>query len=202
MNGKTQHFVRVPHCHLCHAFPSLRTTGVNLQLMLLLCRFYFRNWHGLAEKEPVVTRHALRIGSGAEQVTSPLLEMTSLEYLFAQVIFFFLQSLKIIERFIEIWTEEMKKKTCNKIKCNFPIKITQNWNDIFFCIWNCVLLGFSSNQCPNILHILSIFTRKQDAILSKSFKLYVLVPLPGEIWFCEWLDMFGCSEGRGRDQSL
>jgi len=61
--------------------------GVNHQLMLLLCRFYFRNWHGLAEKEPVVTRHAFRVGSGAEQVMSPLLEMASLEYLFAQVIF-------------------------------------------------------------------------------------------------------------------
>lgn len=53
----------------------------------LLCRFYFRNWHGLGEKEPVVTRYALRTGTGAEPVTAPLLEMTSLEYLFAQVIF-------------------------------------------------------------------------------------------------------------------
>lgn len=123
MNGKTLHFVRVPHCHLCHAFRSLRTTGVNLQLMLLLCRFYFRNWHGLAEKEPVVTRHALRIGSGAEQVTSPLLEMTSLEYLFAQVIFFFfLQSLKIIERdnFVGVYSSYIvyiyQKAGCHSFK--------------------------------------------------------------------------------------
>lgn len=56
----------------------------------MLCRFYFRNWHGLGEKEPTVTRHAPRTGNGAEQITSPLLEMTSLEYLFAQVIFKYL----------------------------------------------------------------------------------------------------------------
>uniref|UniRef100_A0A4W4EE62 Tyrosine-protein kinase n=1 Tax=Electrophorus electricus TaxID=8005 RepID=A0A4W4EE62_ELEEL len=45
-------------------------------------RFYFRNWHGLSEKEPTVVRYALR--SGSEQSSVPLLEITSLEYLFAQ----------------------------------------------------------------------------------------------------------------------
>jgi len=47
-----------------------------------------------------------------------------------------------------------------------------------------------------------LFTKKQDAILSNCFKLYVLILFPGKIWFCEWLDMFGCTEGRGRAQSL
>uniref|UniRef100_A0A4W4EDS4 Tyrosine-protein kinase n=1 Tax=Electrophorus electricus TaxID=8005 RepID=A0A4W4EDS4_ELEEL len=46
------------------------------------CVFYFRNWHGLSEKEPTVVRYALR--SGSEQSSVPLLEITSLEYLFAQ----------------------------------------------------------------------------------------------------------------------
>ncbi|XP_056144691.1 non-receptor tyrosine-protein kinase TYK2 [Lampris incognitus] len=45
-------------------------------------RFYFRNWHGLTEREPNVFRYALR--SGTEPAGSPLLEMTSLEYLFSQ----------------------------------------------------------------------------------------------------------------------
>lgn len=45
-------------------------------------RFYFRNWHGLNEKEPKVSRYAPR--SVTNQGCSPLLEITSLEYLFAQ----------------------------------------------------------------------------------------------------------------------
>ncbi|XP_030645484.1 non-receptor tyrosine-protein kinase TYK2 [Chanos chanos] len=45
-------------------------------------RFYFRNWHGLNNKEPAVFRYALR--TGTEQGSCPLLELTSLEYLFAQ----------------------------------------------------------------------------------------------------------------------
>uniref|UniRef100_A0A672LID1 Tyrosine-protein kinase n=1 Tax=Sinocyclocheilus grahami TaxID=75366 RepID=A0A672LID1_SINGR len=67
-----------------HKFNGEDQSGLLLHFRM---RFYFRNWHGLGEKEPVVTRHALRTGTGAEPVTSPLLEMTSLEYLFAQVIF-------------------------------------------------------------------------------------------------------------------
>ncbi|TMS15324.1 Non-receptor tyrosine-protein kinase TYK2 [Larimichthys crocea] len=43
------------------------------------CRYYFRNWHGLNEKEPNVSRYALR--SGTDQGGSPLLEITALEYL-------------------------------------------------------------------------------------------------------------------------
>lgn len=47
-------------------------------------RFYFRNWHGLNDKEPSVFRYAQRT-STSEKAGSPLLEMPSLEYLFAQV---------------------------------------------------------------------------------------------------------------------
>lgn len=49
----------------------------------LILRFYFRNWHGLNDKEPTVSRYALK--SGTQQGGFPLLEMASLEYLFAQV---------------------------------------------------------------------------------------------------------------------
>lgn len=49
-----------------------------------LDRFYFRNWHGLNDKEPSVLRYAQRT-SASEKSGSPLLEMPSLEYLFAQV---------------------------------------------------------------------------------------------------------------------
>ncbi|XP_077069553.1 non-receptor tyrosine-protein kinase TYK2 [Siphateles boraxobius] len=77
-----------------HSFNAENQSGLLVHFRM---RFYFRNWHGLAEKEPVVTRHALRIGSGAEQVTSPLLEMTSLEYLFAQAKYDFVNDLTCLD---------------------------------------------------------------------------------------------------------
>uniref|UniRef100_A0A673LXS5 Tyrosine-protein kinase n=1 Tax=Sinocyclocheilus rhinocerous TaxID=307959 RepID=A0A673LXS5_9TELE len=79
-----------------HKFNAEDQSGLLLHFRM---RFYFRNWHGLSEKETLVTRHALRTGTGAEPVTSPLLEMTSLEYLFAQVI---LKSLKIEKNITEM----------------------------------------------------------------------------------------------------
>ncbi|XP_040917883.1 non-receptor tyrosine-protein kinase TYK2 isoform X2 [Toxotes jaculatrix] len=55
----------------------------NSSIVLNYCmRFYFRNWHGLNEKEPTVSRY--RVRSGTEQGGSPLLELTSLDYLFSQ----------------------------------------------------------------------------------------------------------------------
>ncbi|XP_028267366.1 non-receptor tyrosine-protein kinase TYK2 [Parambassis ranga] len=54
----------------------------NSSLVVHYCiRFYFRNWHGLNEKEPAVSRYSVRSGT---HVGSPLLEITSLEYLFCQ----------------------------------------------------------------------------------------------------------------------
>ncbi|XP_051994646.1 non-receptor tyrosine-protein kinase TYK2 [Xyrauchen texanus] len=64
-----------------HKFDTENQSGLLVHFRM---RFYFRNWHGLGDKEPTMTRYALRTGTGREQVTSPLLEMTSLEYLFAQ----------------------------------------------------------------------------------------------------------------------
>uniref|UniRef100_A0A671V986 Tyrosine-protein kinase n=1 Tax=Sparus aurata TaxID=8175 RepID=A0A671V986_SPAAU len=54
----------------------------NSSLVVYYCmRFYFRNWHGLNDKEPTVSRYAHKSGNAQG---SPLLEVTSLEYLFAQ----------------------------------------------------------------------------------------------------------------------
>ncbi|KAM8723603.1 non-receptor tyrosine-protein kinase TYK2 [Acanthopagrus schlegelii] len=54
----------------------------NSSLVVYYCmRFYFRNWHGLNDKEPTVSRYAHKSGNTQG---SPLLEVTSLEYLFAQ----------------------------------------------------------------------------------------------------------------------
>ncbi|XP_047184032.1 non-receptor tyrosine-protein kinase TYK2 isoform X1 [Scophthalmus maximus] len=83
-----------PLCHVLFALynPLLRcwyspnhvfSADENSGLVLHYCmRFYFHNWHGLNEKEPTVSRYRLR--SGTDQGSSPLLDMTSLEYLFAQ----------------------------------------------------------------------------------------------------------------------
>uniref|UniRef100_A0A8C7IL69 Tyrosine-protein kinase n=1 Tax=Oncorhynchus kisutch TaxID=8019 RepID=A0A8C7IL69_ONCKI len=65
-----------------HFFNSEEQTRLTLHYRM---RFYFRNWHGLSEKEPSVARYAPP--SGTEHRGSPLLEMTSLEYLFCQVSF-------------------------------------------------------------------------------------------------------------------
>ncbi|XP_051743713.1 non-receptor tyrosine-protein kinase TYK2 isoform X2 [Ctenopharyngodon idella] len=77
-----------------HKFNAENQSGLLVHFRM---RFYFRNWHGLGEKEPLVTRHALRTGSGAEQVTCPLLEMTSLEYLFAQAKYDFVNDLTCLD---------------------------------------------------------------------------------------------------------
>uniref|UniRef100_A0A667XMS8 Tyrosine-protein kinase n=1 Tax=Myripristis murdjan TaxID=586833 RepID=A0A667XMS8_9TELE len=63
-----------------HVFSPEKNPGLVLHYRM---RFYFRNWHGLNDKEPTVSRYGLR--SGTEPGGSPLLEMTSLEYLFSQV---------------------------------------------------------------------------------------------------------------------
>ncbi|XP_043090006.1 non-receptor tyrosine-protein kinase TYK2 [Puntigrus tetrazona] len=77
-----------------HKFNAEDRSGLLLHFRM---RFYFRNWHGLSEKEPVVTRYALRTGTGAESVKSPLLEMTSLEYLFAQAKYDFVNDLTCLD---------------------------------------------------------------------------------------------------------
>lgn len=55
-------------------------------------RFYFRNWHGLSEKDPTVSRYSFK--SGTDQKGSPLLDGTSLEYLFAQAKYEFVNNVE------------------------------------------------------------------------------------------------------------
>ncbi|XP_069380762.1 non-receptor tyrosine-protein kinase TYK2 isoform X2 [Paralichthys olivaceus] len=64
-------------------------------------RFYFHNWHGLYEKEPVVCRYRLR--SGSNQGNSLLLDFTSLEYLFSQAKYEFVNEVMQME---DIQSEE------------------------------------------------------------------------------------------------
>ncbi|XP_063043272.1 non-receptor tyrosine-protein kinase TYK2 [Engraulis encrasicolus] len=63
-----------------HSFDPQSMCGFELHFRM---RFYFRNWHGLNEKESTVFRYAQRTGSTGKS-GSPLLEMPSLQYLFAQ----------------------------------------------------------------------------------------------------------------------
>ncbi|XP_034566404.1 non-receptor tyrosine-protein kinase TYK2 isoform X2 [Notolabrus celidotus] len=68
----------------------------NTNLVLHYCmRFYFCNWHGMNEKEPAASRYALR--SGTVQGGSPLLDITSLEYLFSQAKYEFVNEVVPIE---------------------------------------------------------------------------------------------------------
>ncbi|KAM3598092.1 uncharacterized protein V6R79_013377 [Siganus canaliculatus] len=62
-----------------HTFSPEDTSSIVLHYCM---RFYFRNWHGNSDKEPNISRYALK--SGTSQGGSSLLEITSLEYLFAQ----------------------------------------------------------------------------------------------------------------------
>nr|XP_057905750.1 non-receptor tyrosine-protein kinase TYK2 isoform X2 [Doryrhamphus excisus] len=55
-------------------------------------RFYFRNWHGLNDREPLVTRFA--VGGG----DAPLLDIKSLEYLFAQAKYDFVNEVIEMEK--------------------------------------------------------------------------------------------------------
>uniref|UniRef100_A0A8C7UA05 Tyrosine-protein kinase n=3 Tax=Oncorhynchus mykiss TaxID=8022 RepID=A0A8C7UA05_ONCMY len=75
-----------------HFFNPEEQTSLTLHYRM---RFYFRNWHGLSEKEPSVSRYAPR--SGTEHGGSPLLEMTSLEYLFCQAKFDFVNDVTPME---------------------------------------------------------------------------------------------------------
>ncbi|XP_008327437.1 non-receptor tyrosine-protein kinase TYK2 isoform X2 [Cynoglossus semilaevis] len=64
-------------------------------------RFYFQNWHGLNKNEPAVSRYCLR--NRPEQGLSPLLDIMSLEYLFAQAKHAFVNDVVQID---EIQSEE------------------------------------------------------------------------------------------------
>uniref|UniRef100_A0A8C8VLZ5 Tyrosine-protein kinase n=1 Tax=Pelusios castaneus TaxID=367368 RepID=A0A8C8VLZ5_9SAUR len=66
-----------------HVFEISKDTNLNL---LLRMRFYFRNWHGMSDKEPAVYRNVPRQSDSPEDKLQggPLLDRSSFEYLFEQ----------------------------------------------------------------------------------------------------------------------
>ncbi|XP_076000180.1 non-receptor tyrosine-protein kinase TYK2 isoform X2 [Genypterus blacodes] len=72
-------------------------------------RFYFRNWHGLNERESTVCRYALR--SGTNRGGSPLFEITSLEYLFSQAKYEFVNEVVPME---EVQSEDEQSRFKNE----------------------------------------------------------------------------------------
>ncbi|KAL2101546.1 hypothetical protein ACEWY4_003307 [Coilia grayii] len=76
-----------------HSFDPQSMCGLELHYRM---RFYFRNWHGLNETESTVFRYAQRAGPQGK-LGSPLLEMPSLEYLFAQAKFDFVNDVAPME---------------------------------------------------------------------------------------------------------
>ncbi|XP_061702635.1 non-receptor tyrosine-protein kinase TYK2 isoform X2 [Syngnathoides biaculeatus] len=65
-----------------HVFHQEKGSCLILQYRM---RFYFRNWHGLNDKEPAASRFSVKSEpDGAAPNVLPLLEIKSLEYLFAQ----------------------------------------------------------------------------------------------------------------------
>uniref|UniRef100_A0A8D2QA57 FERM F1 lobe ubiquitin-like domain-containing protein n=1 Tax=Zonotrichia albicollis TaxID=44394 RepID=A0A8D2QA57_ZONAL len=67
-----------------HQFHIGKDTSINL---IFRMRFYFRNWHGMNNKEPVVFRNVPRSGDSPEEKPpgGALLDRSSFEYLFEQV---------------------------------------------------------------------------------------------------------------------
>uniref|UniRef100_A0A8B9FCV8 Tyrosine-protein kinase n=1 Tax=Amazona collaria TaxID=241587 RepID=A0A8B9FCV8_9PSIT len=76
----TQSRVWLPPNHLFHIG---KDTNLNL---LFRMRYYFRNWHGMNEKEPAVYRNAPRQGEHPDERMqgAALLDRASFEYLFEQ----------------------------------------------------------------------------------------------------------------------
>lgn len=66
-----------------HVFEIGKDAGLTL---LFRMRYYFRNWHGLSQKEPGVSRHAARQSDAPEDKLQggALLDKASFEYLFEQ----------------------------------------------------------------------------------------------------------------------
>ncbi|XP_068605904.1 non-receptor tyrosine-protein kinase TYK2 [Brachionichthys hirsutus] len=97
----------IPLCHVLFALYNptscywyspnhVFTPEDNSSLVLHYCmRYYFRNWHGLNDNEPSVMRYA--VGSRSDREGSPLLEIISLEYLFSQAKYEFVNEVMRME---------------------------------------------------------------------------------------------------------
>ncbi|XP_068584160.1 non-receptor tyrosine-protein kinase TYK2 [Cebidichthys violaceus] len=109
-----------PLCHVlfalynpqsrCWYSPNHDFSPEDSSLVLHYCmRFYFRNWHGLNDKEPSVSRYALR--SGTSPGGSLLFEITSLEYLFFQAKYEFVNEVVQME---DVQTEDEQSRLKNE----------------------------------------------------------------------------------------
>uniref|UniRef100_A0A669BNX7 Tyrosine-protein kinase n=1 Tax=Oreochromis niloticus TaxID=8128 RepID=A0A669BNX7_ORENI len=99
-----------PERHFWYSPNHIFKPEENPSLVLRYCmRYYFRNWHGLNENEPMMCRYPPKSGS---KRGFPLLDTTSLEYLFSQVVFGgFLMALVQIE---DVKTEEEQTRFKNE----------------------------------------------------------------------------------------
>nr|AMV91904.1 tyrosine kinase 2 [Acanthogobius hasta] len=85
-----------PHSCCWYSPNHVFTVEENTKLVLYYrIRFYFHNWHGLNVNEPKVSRYTPKSGTG--KGCSPLLEISSLEYLFAQAKYEFVNEIIHIE---------------------------------------------------------------------------------------------------------
>nr|XP_041567721.1 non-receptor tyrosine-protein kinase TYK2 isoform X1 [Taeniopygia guttata] len=81
-----------------HQFHIGQDTNVNL---IFRMRFYFRNWHGMNDKEPAVFRNVPRAGDSPEEKPpgGALLDRSSFEYLFEQGKFEFINDVASLKDF-------------------------------------------------------------------------------------------------------
>uniref|UniRef100_A0A8U7P2U0 Tyrosine-protein kinase n=1 Tax=Corvus moneduloides TaxID=1196302 RepID=A0A8U7P2U0_CORMO len=81
-----------------HQFHIGKDTSVNL---IFRMRYYFRNWHGMNDKEPAVFRNVPRPGDSPEEKPpgGALLDRSSFEYLFEQGKFEFINDVASLKDF-------------------------------------------------------------------------------------------------------
>uniref|UniRef100_A0A669ERW6 Tyrosine-protein kinase n=1 Tax=Oreochromis niloticus TaxID=8128 RepID=A0A669ERW6_ORENI len=98
-----------PERHFWYSPNHIFKPEENPSLVLRYCmRYYFRNWHGLNENEPMMCRYPPKSGS---KRGFPLLDTTSLEYLFSQAKYEFVNEVVQIE---DVKTEEEQTRFKNE----------------------------------------------------------------------------------------
>uniref|UniRef100_A0A3Q4H958 FERM domain-containing protein n=1 Tax=Neolamprologus brichardi TaxID=32507 RepID=A0A3Q4H958_NEOBR len=98
-----------PERHFWYSPNHIFKPEENPSLVLRYCmRYYFRNWHGLNENEPMMCRYPPKSGS---KRGFPLLDTTSLEYLFSQAKYEFVNEVVQME---DVKTEEEQTRFKNE----------------------------------------------------------------------------------------
>ncbi|XP_005749978.2 non-receptor tyrosine-protein kinase TYK2 [Pundamilia nyererei] len=98
-----------PERHFWYSPNHIFKAEENPSLVLRYCmRYYFRNWHGLNENEPMMCRYPPKSGS---KRGFPLLDTTSLEYLFSQAKYEFVNEVVQME---DVKTEEEQTRFKNE----------------------------------------------------------------------------------------